>query len=93
MLDSKGKQEVASRLRRIAGQIQGIHRMVDEDQYCVDILHQISAVQGALEQVNKLLLGSHIESCVAESFRSGSKGDRQKKIDELLDVFTRFGGK
>jgi DNA-binding FrmR family transcriptional regulator len=67
--------------------------MLDNDAYCVDILLQISAVQGALEQVQKLLLGTHIESCVADALRSGSKGDRQKKIDELLEVFARFGGR
>jgi DNA-binding FrmR family transcriptional regulator len=59
----------------------------------VDILLQVSAVQGALEQVQKLLLGRHIESCVADAFRAGSKSDRQRKIDELLEVFARFGGK
>jgi DNA-binding FrmR family transcriptional regulator len=67
--------------------------MLDNDAYCVDILLQISAVQGALEQVQKLLLGRHIESCVSDALRSGTKGDRQKKIDELLDVFARFGGR
>jgi DNA-binding FrmR family transcriptional regulator len=42
--------------------------------------------------VQKLLLGRHVESCVADAFRSGTKGDRQRKIDELLEVFSRFGG-
>jgi DNA-binding FrmR family transcriptional regulator len=50
-------------------------------------------VQGALEQVQKLLLGRHIESCVSDALRSGSRTDRQQKIDELLDVFARFGGR
>jgi DNA-binding FrmR family transcriptional regulator len=67
--------------------------MIGDDAYCVDVLLQISAVQGALEQVQKLLLGRHIESCVADAFRSGSRGDRQRKIDDLLDVFARFGGR
>ena len=67
--------------------------MIEADAYCVDILLQISAVQGALDQVEKLLLGRHIESCVSEALRSGSKGERQRKIDELLEVFARFGGK
>jgi DNA-binding FrmR family transcriptional regulator len=89
--DSRGK--ALGRLRRIEGQVQGLQRMIDNDAYCVDILLQISAVQGALEQVQKLLLGRHIESCVADALRSGSKGERQQKIEELLDVFARFGGK
>jgi DNA-binding FrmR family transcriptional regulator len=93
MTDATTKAKVQGRLRRIEGQVQGLQRMIDADTYCVDILLQISAVQGALEQVEKLLLGRHIESCVTDAMRSGSGNDRQRKIDELLEVFTRFRGK
>ena len=93
MLNDETKGKARGRLRRIEGQVQGLQRMLDNDASCVDILLQISAVQGALEQVQKLLLGRHIESCVTDALRSGSKSDRQQKIDELLDVFARFGGK
>jgi DNA-binding FrmR family transcriptional regulator len=93
MIDATTKAKVIGRLRRIEGQVQGLQRMIGADAYCVDILLQVAAVQGALEQVEKLLLGRHIESCVADAFRSGSKGERQRKIDELLDVVTRFRGK
>ena len=93
MLNDESRGKALGRLRRIEGQVQGLQRMIDNDAYCVDILLQISAVQGALEQVQKLLLGRHIESCVADALRSGSKGERQQKIEELLDVFARFGGK
>ena len=89
--ETKGKAR--GRLRRIEGQVQGLQRMIDADAYCVDVLLQISAVQGALEQVQKLLLGRHIESCVADALRSGSKSERQQKVEELLDVFSRFGAK
>ncbi len=93
MIDPMTKAKVLGRLRRIEGQVQGLQRMIDADTYCVDVLLQVAAVQGALEQVEKLLLGRHIESCVADAMRSGSKHDRQRKIDELLAVFTRFRGK
>ena len=93
MLNDATKGKVRGRLRRIEGQVQGLQRMVEADAYCVDILLQVSAVQGALEQVQKLLLGRHIESCVAEAMRSGGKADRQQKIDELLEVFARFGAR
>ena len=93
MLNEDTKAKARGRLRRIEGQVQGLQRMVENDAYCVDILLQISAAQGALEQVQKLLLGRHIESCVTDALRSGSKTDRQQKIEELLDVFARFGGK
>jgi CsoR family transcriptional regulator, copper-sensing transcriptional repressor len=93
MIDDTTKAKAQGRLRRIEGQVQGLQRMIASEAYCVDILLQISAVQGALEQVQKLLLGRHIESCVADAFRSGTRGDRQRKMDELLDVFARFGGR
>jgi CsoR family transcriptional regulator, copper-sensing transcriptional repressor len=92
MIDTETKGKAVGRLRRIEGQVQGLQRMIEADAYCVDILLQVSAVQGALEQVQKLLLGRHIESCVAEALRSGSRGERQKKIDELIDVVARFRG-
>ena len=93
MPNDETKTKVRGRLRRIEGQVQGLQRMVDHDAYCVDILLQISAVQGALEQVQKLLLGRHIESCVSDALRSGSKSERQQKVDELLEVFARFGAR
>ena len=93
MIDDETKSKAQGRLRRIEGQVQGLQRMIAADAYCVDILLQVSAVQGALEQVQKLLLGRHIESCVADALRSGSRTERQRKVDELLEVFSRFGGK
>jgi len=92
-MDADTKLKALGRLRRIEGQVQGIQRMLEEDKYCVDILLQLAAVQGAVEQVQKLLLGEHIESCVAEAIRSGNARDRQKKVEELLDVFSRFSGR
>ena len=93
MIDDETKAKAQGRLRRIEGQVQGLQRMIAADAYCVDILLQVSAVQGALDQVQKLLLGRHIESCVADALRSGSRTERQRKVDELLEVFSRFGGK
>jgi DNA-binding FrmR family transcriptional regulator len=93
VLNDEAKAKARGRLRRIEGQVQGLQRMIDNEAYCVDILLQISAVQGALDQVQKLLLGRHIESCVTDALRSGSKSERQQKIEELLGVFARFGGK
>jgi DNA-binding FrmR family transcriptional regulator len=93
VINEETRTKALGRLRRIEGQVQGLQRMLVNDAYCVDILLQISAAQGALEQVQKLLLGRHIESCVSDALRSGSKSERQQKIEELLDVFARFGGR
>lgn len=92
-MDTRVKAKTLGRLRRIEGQVQGIQRMVEEDKDCVDILLQLAAVQGAVEQVRKLLLGQHLESCVVDAVRAGNARDRQKKMDELLDVLARFSAR
>ncbi len=63
--DSENKAKYLTRLKRIEGQARGIHRMIEEDQYCIDIITQISAVTSALENVSLALLQDHIEHCVA----------------------------
>ena len=63
--DSEQKAKYLARLKRIEGQTRGIHRMITEDQYCIDIITQISAVTSALENVSLALLEDHIEHCVA----------------------------
>ncbi len=90
MLDERTKKNVEARLRRIEGQIGGLRRMIGEDEYCVDLLIQISAAQGALGRIGQIVLGSHIETCVSDAFERGGKSERQRKIDELMDVFARY---
>ena len=85
------KKKADARLKRIAGQVEGIQRMLDQDRYCVDVLLQIAAVRGALDQAGKLILGSHVETCVADAFASGKPRERKVKMKELLEVFSRFG--
>jgi len=91
MLNAETKGKALTRLKRIEGQVQGIQRMVEEEKYCMDILLQLSAVQGALSQVSRLLLARHIESCVTEAVRSGTREERGRKIEELVEVCSRFG--
>lgn len=92
MMDPETKRRALHRLRRIQGQVQGVQRMVEEDKYCVDTMLQISAIQGALEQVSKILMHRHIESCVMDSMQAGSERERAQKIEELIGVFSRYGG-
>ena len=90
-LDQAARRKVLTRLKRIAGQVEGIQRMVEADRYCVDVLNQIAAVEAALDRVGHLLLASHVETCVASAIESGKPRERKKKLDELMDVFSRFG--
>jgi DNA-binding FrmR family transcriptional regulator len=84
------RNEAQVRLKRIAGQVAGIQRMLDEDRYCVDVLLQITAVQAALMETGRVILAGHIETCLTQALRSRDQQERRKKIDELMNVFTRF---
>lgn len=92
MLDATTKKKLQTRLRRIEGQMAAIHRMIEEDTYCVDILLQMSAAQGAIGKAGHVLLGHHIEHCVSDACKNGNEEDRQQKVQELMDVFARYGG-
>ena len=78
------------RLRRIEGQIRGLQRMVEAEAYCVDVLHQVAAARAALAGVAKLLVAGHLERCVADAVRSGSRRLQARKIAELREVLARF---
>ena len=73
------EKDLLNRLNRIEGQIRGIKSMVEDERYCVDILTQVSAVQAALNSFNKVLLSSHIKSCVVEHIQDGNL----EAVDEL----------
>jgi DNA-binding FrmR family transcriptional regulator len=90
-LKDEARKKVLARLKKVAGQVAGVQRMVEEDRYCVDVLHQIAAVEGALDRVGHLVLASHVETCVAGALASGQPRERREKLDELLEVFSRFG--
>jgi DNA-binding FrmR family transcriptional regulator len=78
-------------LKRISGQVAGIQRMLEEDRYCVDVLLQVAAAEAALDKVGHLVLASHVDTCVSSALESGRPKDRKKKMDELLQVFSKFG--
>lgn len=77
------KQQLLNRLKRVEGQVRGIHQMVENDRYCVDILHQISAVQSAMNKVSLALLEDHTTHCVANAIKGQ---DGENAIKELMAV-------
>ncbi len=91
-MDSPTRKEALKRLKLIAGQVTGVERMITDDRYCVDVLLQVASVQAALGEVGRIILKKHVETCMAEALRSNKPDERQKKIDELMDVFGRYCG-
>ncbi|UWP59967.1 metal-sensing transcriptional repressor [Ruminococcus gauvreauii] len=79
-------KDLISRLNRIEGQVRGVKNMVEEDRYCIDILTQVSAIQSALNSFNRLLLSSHIKTCVVEDIRNGS----DEVVDELCAAIQKL---
>ena len=81
---SHDKDAWLKRLRRIEGQVRGIHRMVEEDKYCIDILTQVSAVQSALKAVSLGLLDEHLNHCVVGAVEAAQESGDVTRIDDKL---------
>ena len=79
-------KDLINRLKRIEGQVRGVEGMLESGAYCTDILIQVSAISSALNSFNKVLLGNHVKTCVAENIRSGN----DEVIDELVTTLQKL---
>jgi DNA-binding FrmR family transcriptional regulator len=86
---SASKEQLIARLRKIEGQVRGVQRMVEEDRYCIDVVTQISAIEGALEKVALGLLDGHARHCVS----GADETQREERTEELVAVFGRLLGR
>ncbi len=77
-------------LKRIEGQLRGIQKMIEEGQYCVDILHQMHAAMRAMAVVEDRVLETHFSHCVKNAFKSRSSSEKDQKISEILDLIRQF---
>ena len=75
------------RLNRIAGQVGGVARMIDDGRYCIDVLNQIQAVKAALGKVEDQVLRDHAASCVEAAIKTGDTADQREKFNELVELF------
>ena len=94
-MSGTSKSKMSTRVKRIAGQVAGIERMLDEKRYCVDILNQISAVRSALDALGVELLTSHLENCVLghggdTQHESAKPMSQQQLLDEVKTALSRF---
>lgn len=80
------KKAIVSRLNRIAGQINGVKKMIEEDRYCDDVLIQLSAVDKSVKSLANLILDAHMHTCLIEHIQNGDYA----VVDEIVDLFKRF---
>lgn len=85
----KHKIDILNRLKRIEGQVRGVTQMVEDDRYCIDILHQVQAVKAALAKAENEILKDHAACCVAEAIASGDVAEQRVKFGELIDLFEK----
>ncbi len=82
--------ESLARINRIEGQVRGIRRMIEEREYCVDIITQVQAAQSALGAVGRKILEKHLDTCVSSALESQSQADMEEKIREVMRVMKRM---
>ena len=85
-ITDQSKDKVQRRLSRAMGHLDAVYRMVDQKRYCVDVLHQLKAVQSALEGVSEEILKQHLETCVVEAIHNH---DTDRVVEELVQVFRK----
>jgi DNA-binding FrmR family transcriptional regulator len=87
---TRDKAQLVRRLARIEGQVRGISRMIEREEYCVDILQQTSALRAAVDSLAVLVLEDHVTGCVRTA---AEHGDAEKYVDEVVDVVRRTLGR
>ncbi len=92
-MDTEETRKVIRRLQIAEGHVRAIQRMVENGDYCIDILKQISAVQSALGKVSQIILENHLNTCVTSAVRGDDPAERERVLREIADVFrnTRQG--
>jgi DNA-binding FrmR family transcriptional regulator len=86
MRTETAKDEALRRLAYIEGHLKGIRKMVEEDQYCVDVLKQTYAVQRAIDKFESTLLRGHLNSCVPEGIKEGRESEVLSELEELFEL-------
>lgn len=84
------KAKILARLRRMEGQVRGVQRMVESDEYCLDVLTQLSAIIAAARQTGLLVLEDHVRGCVLGG-HGEEEHDREELLVELIGAIDRFG--
>jgi CsoR family transcriptional regulator, copper-sensing transcriptional repressor len=81
------QERILHRMKISKGHLEKVMKMTGEDTYCIDILHQLDAVQKGLKQIEDLILENHLKGCVSEAIK---KGKKEKVIKEVMEVFKKY---
>ncbi len=81
------RTQILNRLKSVEGHLRGVIKMVEDDAYCMDVIKQLQAVQGAIGRINALLLQDHLQTCVTTAIRGDDTQERERVIGELLALF------
>ncbi len=84
-------RKVIRRLQIAEGHVRAIQRMVENGEYCIDVLKQISAVQSALDKVSQIILENHLNTCVTSAVRGDDPAERERVLREIADLFRNAG--
>ncbi len=79
------KERLVHRMKIIQGHLKKVMAMIEEDAYCIDIVHQSLALQKALKEVDMLIMAEHLQTCAVDQIKDGKK---EKTIEELLSIYT-----
>lgn len=91
-MDEKTRQEAIHRLKSIAGHVNGIVRMLEEDRYCIDVIKQIQATQTALARVSESIQEAHLRTCVTTAIQGDDVAERERVLAEVVEVY-RYSNK
>ncbi len=80
------KKQILNRMNYLIGHLNGVKKMVENDRYCVDIIHQNKGIISAIKKVNRMVLENHLHTCVKDAVISKNKEEQENKIQELLDI-------
>lgn len=86
-MDDQTRTDAVHRLKSVAGHINGIIRMLENDRYCIDVIKQIQATQNALSRVSEEILDSHLRTCVTTAIQGEDPNERERVLNEVVEVF------
>ncbi len=86
-MDDRTRQEAIHRLKSVAGHVNGIIRMLEEDRYCIDVIKQIQAAQTALARVSESILEAHLRTCVTTAIQGDDVAERERVLSEVIEVY------